>query len=62
MQKDAEANLPKLSDKEGIIVEMRDVFSLQSWSFKYKLVSYHFSFFLKNDINYKFITIQKTHF
>ncbi|KAG7655734.1 B3 DNA binding domain [Arabidopsis suecica] len=38
-KRDAEANLPKLSDKEGIVVQMRDVFSMQSWSFKYKFWS-----------------------
>ncbi|XP_019094812.1 PREDICTED: B3 domain-containing transcription factor LEC2-like isoform X2 [Camelina sativa] len=38
-KREAEGKLPKLSDKEGIVLEMRDVFSLQSWSFKYKFWS-----------------------
>ncbi|EOA37279.1 hypothetical protein CARUB_v10010882mg [Capsella rubella] len=38
-KREAEGKLPKLTNKEGIIVEMRDVFSLQSWSFKYKFWS-----------------------
>lgn len=37
MQRESEGNLPQLSDKEGIIVEMRDADSMSSWSFKYKL-------------------------
>lgn len=37
MQRESEGNLPKLTDKEGIIVEMRDADSMSSWSFKYKL-------------------------
>ncbi|ESQ34028.1 hypothetical protein EUTSA_v10009849mg [Eutrema salsugineum] len=38
-KREAEGNLPELSDKEGIMVEMRDVDSVQSWSFKYKFWS-----------------------
>ncbi|KAL1218743.1 B3 domain-containing transcription factor LEC2 [Cardamine amara subsp. amara] len=38
-KREAEVNLPELSDKEGIIVEMRDVDSMKSWSFKYKFWS-----------------------
>ncbi|KAF8107878.1 hypothetical protein N665_0116s0083 [Sinapis alba] len=35
-KREAEGNLPELSDKEGMVLEMRDVDSVQSWSFKYK--------------------------
>ncbi|CAH2034147.1 unnamed protein product [Thlaspi arvense] len=34
-KREVEGNLPELSDKEGMIVEMRDVDSMQSWSFKF---------------------------
>lgn len=52
MQREAEENLPKLSDKEGIIVKMRDVNSMQSWSFKYKLsLASLFYLLKKNEIN-----------
>ncbi|KAF3585506.1 hypothetical protein F2Q69_00028164 [Brassica cretica] len=36
-KREAEGNLPELSTKEGMIVEMRDADSMQNWSFKYKL-------------------------
>ncbi|CAH8298625.1 unnamed protein product [Eruca vesicaria subsp. sativa] len=35
-KREAEGNLPELSDKEGMVLEMRNVDSVQSWSFKYK--------------------------
>ncbi|KFK44694.1 hypothetical protein AALP_AA1G291200 [Arabis alpina] len=38
-KRESEANLPKLTGKEGIIVEMRDADSSSSWSFKYKFWS-----------------------
>ncbi|CAF1928534.1 hypothetical protein HID58_066115 [Brassica napus] len=38
-KREAEGNLPELSTKEGMIVEMRDADSMQNWSFKYKFWS-----------------------
>ncbi|XP_010540454.1 PREDICTED: B3 domain-containing transcription factor LEC2 isoform X2 [Tarenaya hassleriana] len=38
-KREAEANLPTLSDKEGIKIVMRDADSNQAWSFKYKFWS-----------------------
>ncbi|KAJ4916754.1 B3 domain-containing transcription factor LEC2 [Raphanus sativus] len=38
-KREAERNLPELSTKEGMIVEMRDADSMQNWSFKYKFWS-----------------------
>ncbi|GKV10930.1 hypothetical protein SLEP1_g22234 [Rubroshorea leprosula] len=35
-KREAEENLPKLSDKEGIPVVMRDIYSKQAWTLKYK--------------------------
>ncbi|CAH8364263.1 unnamed protein product [Eruca vesicaria subsp. sativa] len=38
-KREAERNLPELSTKEGMILEMRDADSMQNWSFKYKFWS-----------------------
>lgn len=38
IQREAEENLPSLSDKEGIQVVMRDAFSEQFWTLKFKWV------------------------
>ncbi|CAN8291045.1 unnamed protein product [Cochlearia groenlandica] len=38
-KREAEGNLPQLIDKEGIMIEMRDINSMYSWSFKYKFWS-----------------------
>ncbi|XP_022720461.1 B3 domain-containing transcription factor LEC2-like [Durio zibethinus] len=38
-KKEAEVNLPTLSDKEGILVMIKDVYSNQMWTLKYKFWS-----------------------
>lgn len=44
IQREAEENLPSLSDKEGIQVVMRDAFSEQFWTLKFKWVPYTLAF------------------